>query len=427
MFAAAVGAWAAFLATGFPAPLGQSGFISGASLVRALADCSEPRRAGRPAAELAELARPWAEHAACIRKSPIQALASRWSQAQTDSQAFVGRAGAPGQHLARDLRSVKASMARACCAASVHVQVPSGASCVSSRSRGLSGTVRPCIVRTVTAVGAGGPCLAAGFPAHARAVGVLLLVPSAPILLAGCLPRGPPPAPPPAPARRQPRRAGCPAAQVARPWTQEAKAPVDLGATLVLNPSGMFEHAGVVAEFVFSQLPTPKDTLAIIDGLLAELPGTAWARANLWPEALVREMRRQSYQANSSTFLAEALDIIIDRSAPRAPKRRRTLLDQRNVATRERHAHGQRVQKLKQDCEEYAVKASKVGNEYHRLVQKTRLRQRRARASCPSCCCAQAVRTAGAHRHTACGANNGSSCTSTCSMWPRARSTYRPC
>ena len=135
----------------------------------------------------------------------------------------------------------------------------------------------------------------------------------------------------------------------------------------------MFQHAGVVAEFVFSQLPTPKDTLAIIDGLLAELPGTAWARANLWPEALVREMRRQSYQANSSTFLAKALDIIRDRSAPRAPKRRRTLLDQRNVAARERHAHAQRVQKLKQDCEEYAVKASKVGNEYHRLVQKTRL------------------------------------------------------
>ena len=55
----------------------------------------------------------------------------------------------------------------------------------------------------------------------------------------------------------------------------------------------MFQDAGVIAEFVFSQLPSPRDTLAIIDGLQQELPNSAWAKANLWPEALLREMRRQ--------------------------------------------------------------------------------------------------------------------------------------
>jgi hypothetical protein len=132
----------------------------------------------------------------------------------------------------------------------------------------------------------------------------------------------------------------------------------------------MFQNAGVIAEFVFSQLPSPRDTLAIIDGLQQELPDSAWAKAGLWPEHLVSEMRRQSYQENSSTSLADCLDIIMDRTVPLTAKRQRGMNDR---AAREQQIHAALVQKLKQDCEEYAVKAIKVGEEWHTLLLKTGL------------------------------------------------------
>ena len=132
----------------------------------------------------------------------------------------------------------------------------------------------------------------------------------------------------------------------------------------------MFQNAGVIEEFVFSQLPSPRDTLAIIDGLQQELPNSAWAKANLWPEALVREMRRQSYQENSSTSLAGALEIITDRTVPLSAKRRRQISDR---AALEQNLHTALVQKLKRACSAYAVKAIKVGNEWGTLLKKTGL------------------------------------------------------
>ena len=121
----------------------------------------------------------------------------------------------------------------------------------------------------------------------------------------------------------------------------------------------MFEDAVVVAEFVFSQLLAPKDALAIIDGLLEELAGEGEPVAVVPCEGDAPPVVPS--KLNSSTFLAKALDINIDRSAPHAPKRRRTLPHQRNGAARERHARAQLARELKQDCKEYAVKASKVG------------------------------------------------------------------
>jgi hypothetical protein len=132
----------------------------------------------------------------------------------------------------------------------------------------------------------------------------------------------------------------------------------------------MFQDAGVIAEFVFSQLPSPRDALAIIDGLVEELPRTAWARATLWPEELVTEMRAQSLRIDNDMSVAVAWDILRDRTNPLTRKRRHATHFQRRLGA---DTHAALVRKLKQDCEEYAVKASRVGNEWHALLLKTGL------------------------------------------------------
>jgi glutathione S-transferase len=54
----------------------------------------------------------------------------------------------------------------------------------------------------------------------------------------------------------------------------------------------MFQNAGVIAEFVFSQLPSPRDTLAIIEYLHDKFPGRG-----VWPEDMRLRARARSLAA----------------------------------------------------------------------------------------------------------------------------------
>lgn len=144
----------------------------------------------------------------------------------------------------------------------------------------------------------------------------------------------------------------------------------------------MFADAGDVTKFVLSQLPSPRDTLAILRGLATELPASAWREAGLSPEQLATEMRRQSYQsvnhvgapaANvARTLLAsDALCMLMDRSVPDGPeviakRLRRTQADY----TRQ---HAELVERLKVACEDYARRADKVGTRYKALLRKAGL------------------------------------------------------
>ena len=153
-------------------------------------------------------------------------------------------------------------------------------------------------------------------------------------------------------------------------------------APVVPGPSKMFVETGDVTNFVLSQLPSPRDTLAILHGLSEELPRSAWGLAGLSPQQLATEMRRQSFQSVNHVgaptanwpreFLKDALNVIMDRSIPDVPevlaKRARTQRDYMEQ-------HAALVERLKRACEDYARRADKVGARYNALLRKTGLSQ----------------------------------------------------